>query len=91
MSMRWPNVNAAPTLEQCIEAALASKELYSGELTVLIAAATATQERLRILLPQLITRLAAVIAEEKEAAACSRNRVLHLSWQNEPEPNLKRS
>ena len=74
------------SLEQ-IEAALATDDLYSGELVVLIAAAATTQERLRNLLPQLITRLAAVSAEEKEAATtCSKN---HPPWANEP--NFKRS
>jgi hypothetical protein len=75
----------ASSLEQ-IESALATDDLYSGELVVLIAAAATTQERLRNLLPRLITRLAAVSAEEKEGATA-----LHRTapWANEP--NFKRS
>jgi hypothetical protein len=80
----------ARVLEQ-IELALADGDLYSGELAVLVASVTSTQDKMRDLLPRLISRVAIVGSEEREAAArCSRN---HAPWANEPAPNrnLKRS
>jgi len=76
------------SLEQ-IETALVNDDLYSGELVVLIAATTTTQDKLRNLLPRLITRLAAVAAEEKEAATLHSRTTA--PWANEPDRKIKRS
>ena len=48
--------NIARTLEQ-IETSLTDGDLSSGELAVLVASVTGTQDKMRSLLPRLITRI----------------------------------
>jgi hypothetical protein len=74
-------------LVQRIEAALASDDLHSGEVIGLIASATASEDKLHILIKQLRLLLDALTA--KEAAARRKplsNDAPGTAWFNEPKP-----